>query len=100
MRADKIVAHRQIFEVAPQWDLLFRLGFERFHDQGFLFGRADIGTVTTAITVEGVNLNAEIIVFQILADGLFGLKTLRSIPNSSSVKSTGRMVAWGQTMAH
>ena len=61
--------------VIPQWSLAL-LRFERFHDQSFFLGWADLSTVATADAVQRRDRDAELQVFR--ADGRLGGEACRS----------------------
>ena len=71
-------AHRQAGGVALVGYLLFGLGVQRFHDQRRLLGRTDVRAVAAAHAIFGINLNAELVCFEFLAQGFFGLEALGS----------------------
>jgi hypothetical protein len=53
---------------------LVGLGFQRLHHQGLFFGRTDVGAIAAAHAVFRIDLHAELVLLELLADGLLASK--------------------------
>ena len=48
------------------WNFRVSLGGYGFHHQGRHLGRTDVGTVAASLTIQGVDLNPETVILQVL----------------------------------
>ena len=62
----------------PAVFVLTDLGLQRFHHQGFFLGRADVGAVAAAETVQRIGLHPEMVVLKLLSQGRYGNQSFAS----------------------